>query len=232
MTRSGGLDALIADGVFLAHEAQLALVDRFGDHDHWDVDLATGEFRFSGPNPGTFPVQFLGTAAPGPRSWLWGWANPGQHADRVLTAASAARSFGERHDVPELVQAEVPFDIEPADGEPRAGYELGWSMSIAARLASGTWFGYSADVGGGTRIWLLLEGILFDAPSVPRMVRVFSEGLQTIEVRDHRRAVSSWASLRGVPWDGRTMTLSDGTLTVHFDDRGRLVNVAGTATGA
>lgn len=229
MTRSRGLDALIADGVFLAHEAQLALVDRFGDHDRWDVDLTAGEFRFSGPDPGTFPVQLVGTAAPGPRTWLWGWANPGQHPERVLTAVSAARALGERLDVPELVQAEVPFDIEPAEDEPRAGYELGWSMSIAARLASGTWFGYSADVGGGTRVWLLLEGLLFDPPSVPRMMQVFSAGLQTIEVRDHRRAVTSWAQLRGVPWDGRTMTLSDGTLSVDFDDQDRLVDLRGSA---
>ncbi|WP_144761845.1 DUF6882 domain-containing protein [Curtobacterium sp. 9128] len=232
MTRSGGMDALIDDGVFLAHEAQLALVDRFGDHDHWDVDLAAGVFHFSGANPATFPVQFVGTAAPGPRSWLWAWANPGEQAEQVRSAAMATRAMGERMGVPELVQAEVPFDIEPADDEPRAGYELGWSMSIAARLASGTWFGYSADVGGGTRIWLLLEGLLFDAPSVPRMMRVFSEGIDTIEVRDHRRAVASWASLRGVPWDGHTMQLSDGTLSVRFDDRGRLAGLDGTATGA
>ncbi|OIH95169.1 DUF6882 domain-containing protein [Curtobacterium sp. MCBA15_001] len=228
MTRSRGLDALITDGVFLAHEAQLAMADRLGDHDHWDVDLAAGEFRITGPQPATFPVQLLGSAAPGPRSWLWGWGNPTQFAPQVLTAALTTRAFGEQHDVPELVQAEVPF----GDGGPEAGYELGWSLSIAARLASGTWFSYSGEVGGGTRVWMLLEGMLFDPPSVPRMLRVFGEALQTIEVNDHRRAVGTWAQLRGVPWDGRTMTLSDGSLSVDFDDQGRIRDLRGSSARA
>ncbi len=76
------------------------------------MDLAAGQFHFSGhERRPTFPVQFLGTAAPGPRSWLWGWANPAP-----APGAGAQRRcrdplrFGERYDVPELVQAEVPFD--------------------------------------------------------------------------------------------------------------------------
>lgn len=229
MTRSRGMQALIDDGVFLAYEAQLALADQFEDHEHWDVDLAAGQFHFSGTKPATFPAQFLGTAAPGPRSWLWGWANPGQHPEQVLSAAAATRALGEQYDVPELVQAEVPFGGAADDDAVRTGYELGWGLSIAARLASGTWFGYNADVGGGTRIWLLLEGLLFDAPTVPRMLRVFGEGIRSIEVQDHRRAVASWASLRGAPWDGRTLTLSGGTITIEFDEQGRLRDMQGTA---
>lgn len=79
---------------------------------------------------------------------------------------------------------------------------------------------------------MLFEGVLFVPPTVPRMVRVFSEGLQTTEVHDHRRAVGSWASLRGVPWDGRTLTLADGTITVDFDELGRIRDLQGSSARA
>ena len=227
MTRSRGLDTLITDGVFLAHEAQLQLADRFPEHD-WAVDLGAGEFRFTGPETVTLPVQLLGSAAPGPRSWLWGWANPGQFPAQVVGAANATRAFGERYDVPELVSGEVPFWPGDEDDDRGAGYELSWALSIAARLATGSWFGYSGAVGGGTRVWMLLDGILFDQPSAPRVLRVLTEGLQSIEVSDHRRAVGSYASLRGVPWDGTTMTLPDGALTLRFDEAGRIAQLLGS----
>jgi hypothetical protein len=230
MTRSRGLDVLIADGVFLAWEAQLQLADRYDDHERWSVDLEAGTLRFTGAHPGEFSVQLLGSAAPGPRSWLWGWANPSRYPASVLAAANATRAFGERLDVPELVQGEVPYgehrQSDPAD----AGYEFAWDLSIAARLATGTWFAFGGHVGGGARLWVLLEGVLFDAPTVPRTIRVFGEGIQTTEVHDHRPAVGSWASLRGVPWDGRTLTLPDGTVSVDFDDLGRIRDLQGSAT--
>ncbi|MCJ1714033.1 DUF6882 domain-containing protein [Curtobacterium sp. VKM Ac-2922] len=229
MTRSRGFDALVTDGVFLAYEAQLQFADRHDDHDHWDIDLAAGTLRFTGPQPGEFRIQLLGSAAPGPRSWLWGWANPSQFPPSVLAAATATRAFGEQYDVPELTQPEVPFGEQRQADPAEAGYEFAWSLSIAARLATGSWFAFGAPVGGGTRAWVLLEGMLFDAPSVPRIVRVFGEAIGTIDVTDHRRAVGSWASLRGVPWDGRTLTLPDGTVSVEFDELGRIRNLQGSA---
>jgi len=232
MTRSRGMDALVTDGVLLAHEAQLQLADRHGDHDRWDVDLAAGEFRFTGEQPATYPVQFLGSAAPGPRSWLWAWANPTQFGAGVLGAAEATLAFGRDHDVPELTTAEVSFDDHPTDAEPEPGYDLGWCLSIAARLASGSWFGYSGEVGGGTRAWMLLGGMRFSAPDVVRTTRVLGEGFAATTVSDHRRAVTSWATLRQVPFDGRQLVLPDGVVTVTFDELDRLTAVEGTAGGS
>ncbi|TPW75445.1 DUF6882 domain-containing protein [Schumannella soli] len=229
MTRSAGLSALIADGVFLAHEAQLQIVDRFGDHEHWDVDLATRQFRFTGPTSATLPLQLLGSAAPGPRSWLWGWANPSGYAPEIVAAASAARQLGDRFRIPELVAGEVAFDDPAPAGEPEPGYQLGWDLSIAARVASGIWFGYSGRVEGGTRVWMLLEGLTFDLPSAPRVLRVIGEGLSSTTVTDHRRAVASYATLRGIPFDGVRLSLPDGVIAVEFDQLGRVAALNGTA---
>ncbi|MBF4606220.1 DUF6882 domain-containing protein [Curtobacterium sp. VKM Ac-1393] len=230
MARSRGMDDLVSDGVFLAWEAQLQLADRYDDHERWNVDLAAGTLQFTGPHPGEFRIQLLGSAAPGPRSWLWGWANPSQYPASVLAAANATRALGERLGIPELVQGEVPFGEHRQADAADAGYEFAWDLSIAARLATGSWFGFGGHVGGGSRLWVLFEGLQFVPPTVPRMVRVFGEGVQTTEVHDHRRAVGSWASLRGVPWDGRTLTLADGTITVDFDELGRIRDLQGSST--
>ena len=225
--RSPGLAALVNDGVFMTLEAQLQLADQAGDHS-WGVDLEAGTFRFEGDRPSEHPVDLLGSAAPGPRSWLWSWANPTGYSASVLAAATAARGLGEQYAIPELTSPEVPFDDPDPfpDGEP--GFALAYDLSIAARVASRTWFGYSGRVQGGTRVWMLLHGIDFGAPSFMRVSRVLAEGLSTTTVTDHRRAVSSYASFRGLPWDGSVLTLPDGAMTIEFDDQGRLARVSGT----
>ncbi|TDB97343.1 hypothetical protein E1267_39945 [Nonomuraea longispora] len=61
----------------------------------------------------------LGSAAPGPRSWLWAWANPSGFPPEVAAASATLRDFGQRHGIPELASAEVPFDALPrTPGEP------------------------------------------------------------------------------------------------------------------
>jgi hypothetical protein len=223
--RTPGLAALVDDGVFMAVEAQMQLADTVGEHT-WNVDLSTGLFRFEGDHTADYPVQFLGSSAPGPRSWLWGWANESGYDERVLRAAVATRDLGAQYRIRELENGEVPFDDE-TQGDP--GYALGWDLSIAARVASKLWFGYSAEVGGGTRAWMLLDGLRLGQPDVIRISRVLGEGLFSTTVTDHRRAVSSYAVFRGIPWDGRTLTLPNGELTIAFDDQGRIGEMSTTA---
>jgi hypothetical protein len=225
--RSPGLDALISDGVLMTHEAQLLVADTWGEAG-WGVDLATGVFRFGDPTPAEFGVQLLGSTAPGPRSWLWSWANPSGYSAAVTAAAIAVRALGEQYGIPELTEGEVPFDPDDEERDPRPGYLLAWDLSIAARVATRTWAGYSGEIGGGSRAWMLLEGIELPAPTAVRTSRVIAEVFGTMVVPDHRRAVSSYAAFRGLAWDGATLTLPDGAFTLTFDDLGRLSNVSGT----
>ncbi|GMA32005.1 DUF6882 domain-containing protein [Litorihabitans aurantiacus] len=244
MQRSPGLTALVDDSALLAQEAQLHLTDLHGGHARWGVDLAAGTFSFtSQPDDGegasvSYPVQLIGSAAPGPRSWLWGWANPSGYSPQVLRAAEAARTLGETYGIPELTAGEVPFDPEgdtagaDADGEQvTPGARLAWDLTRAAAIASNTWFAYSGEVSGGTRVMMLLEGLTLPAASFPRVTRLISEALASGVLTDHRRAVSSYATLRDLGWDGSHLVLPDGALTITFDDAGRITNMQGS-TGA
>jgi hypothetical protein len=228
--RSAGLSALVDDGAFLAHESQLHLVDVHG-LESWTFDLEIDSFTFGArgtPAATTYGVELLGSAAPGPRSWLWGWANPAGFRSEVLRAATAARTLGEQRGVPELAAPEVPFREDGQDEDP-PGMRLAYELSVAARVAAGRWFAYSGDVGGGTRAWLLLEGPRLPEPDLVRTVRVIGETVQAGVLDDHRRALASYAALRGLEWDGTALHLPQGRLAVELDAHGRISALSGTA---
>ncbi|MBE9927628.1 hypothetical protein G8C93_17250 [Cellulosimicrobium cellulans] len=216
------LQDLVDDAAFLSHEHQLHLTDLHGD-DAWAADLTTGVFTFTAPDGGTATcrLQFLGTAAPGPGTWMWAWHNVNGFPEAVLTAAESTRRTGLR----EAAEPELPL----AD-------DLAHRLALAAKTVTGSFAHYSAPVGGGTRAWFLLDdvGLALPAPSVPRVVRTLSEGLLSVTVVDHRRAVASYASARGLPAveDGTgavVLDVPDGTVTVRFDERGRIAGISASS---
>lgn len=216
------LQDLVDDAAFLSHEHQLHLSDLHGD-DAWAADMATGVFTFTAPDgvTATCRLQFLGTAAPGPGTWMWAWQNVNGFPDGVLTAAESARRTGLR----EAAEPELPL----AD-------DLAHRLALAAKAVTGSFTHYSAPVGGGTRAWFLLDDadLALPAPSVPRVVRTLSEGLLSVTVVDHRRAVASYASARGLPdaEDGTgavVLDVPDGTVTVRFDERGRIAGISASS---
>lgn len=216
------LQDLVDDAAFLSHEHQLHLTDLHGD-DAWAADLTTGVFTFTAPDGGTATcrLQFLGTAAPGPGTWMWAWQNVNGFPDAVLTAAESTRRTGLR----EAAEPELPL----AD-------DLAHRLALAAKAVTGSFAHYSAPVGGGTRAWFLLDDadLALPAPSVPRVVRTLSEGLLSVTVVDHRRAVASYASARGLPAveDGTgavVLDVPDGTVTVRFDERGRIAGISASS---
>ncbi len=216
------LQDLVDDAAFLSHEHQLHLTDLHGD-DAWAADLTTGVFTFTAPDGGTATcrLQFLGTAAPGPGTWMWAWQNVNGFPDAVLTAAESTRRTGLR----EAAEPELPL----AD-------DLAHRLALAAKAVTGSFAHYSAPVGGGTRAWFLLDDadLALPAPSVPRVVRTLSEGLLSVTVVDHRRAVASYASARSLPAveDGTgavVLDVPDGTVTVRFDERGRIAGISASS---
>lgn len=216
------LQDLVDDAAFLSHEHQLHLSDLHGD-DAWAADMTTGVFTFTAPDgvTATCRLQFLGTAAPGPGTWMWAWQNVNGFPDGVLTAAESARRTGLR----EAAEPELPL----AD-------DLAHRLALAAKAVTGSFTHYSAPVGGGTRAWFLLDDadLALPAPSVPRVVRTLSEGLLSVTVVDHRRAVASYASARGLPAvEDRTgavvLDVPDGTVTVRFDERGRIAGISASS---
>src|SRR6478735_6445211 len=217
MTEPPVLQDLVDDAAFLSHEHQLHLTDLHGD-DAWNVDLATGTFVFTAGSGETTEcrVQFLGTSAPGPGSWMWGWHNVNGFPDDVLRAAEGTRATG----LAEATTAELSLDDE-----------LPHRLTLAAKASSGSYTHYSAPVGGGTRAWLLVEHPSLDLPrpAVPRVVRTLSEGLLSVTVVDHRRAVLAYAAARGLDVQGEDgavrLVLPDGVVTVAFDAAGRIAGI-------
>jgi hypothetical protein len=182
-------------------------------------------------------VHLLGTAAPGPHSWLWSWANPSGFAPAVTALAEWLRGFGEQHGIAELTTAEVPFADLP--GAPDNAAAAAWALVDAAKAASGRWTGYIPDTGGGTYAAFLIEHPQFELPPPegPRVMRVFQQGLAELAITDHRRAVQSYAVARGLggtSMEDGSMALSGPGIAanVTFDAWGRVSAITGKLSAA
>jgi uncharacterized protein DUF6882 len=204
------------DAALLSFEHQLHLSETIGDHS-WETDLAEPRFSFVGEHPLTCDrVHLLGSAAPGPKSWLWSWANPASYPDTLLDLAKAMRSFGEQHNIQELASPEVPFDALP--GSPTEPSHVAALMTEASKAVSKRWTSYQGPVGGGTRAAFLIEHqqFILPAPVGPRVTRVLQQSLTDLNLFDHRRAFHSYAAQRGlrVQHNGPQMYISGPAFTV------------------
>jgi hypothetical protein len=221
---------------FLSFEHQLHLGDLLGQH-QWQVDLGAPSFSVTGDHPLTCTaMHMLGSAATGPRSWLWSWANPSGFSPAASALAGWLRAFGEKHGIAEFTTAEQPFAELP--GAPEDAAEAAWMLVDAAKAACGHWTAYTGEAGGGTRVAFLLEHPDFQLPppSGPRVMRVLQERLAApVSITDHRLAVRGYAAGRGLDasWSERSVALSSPGLglTIEFDDLGRISVMSGPMRG-
>jgi len=218
--RSEVFTDIICDGALMTLEAQTQFTKDHAGYGRYQFSMADGVIQFGTKEEWKYRFQCLGSTGPGPRTWLWQWANREGFNTNILEAADAVRAFGERYQVPELTTAEWPFDDDD-----KLGLNVGYPMSIAGALVARNWFVFPGEFGGGSRAWLLIEGVQLSPPSTIRTMQVITEGLATGVIRDHQRAVSSYAALRGLGWDGNVLTLPDGTITIQFDEHHRLTNL-------
>ncbi|CAM3740463.1 DUF6882 domain-containing protein [Kibdelosporangium persicum] len=208
------------DAALLSLEHQLRLFDQVGLA-AWSTNLDEARFeltRDDGTTVACTDVQLLGSAAPGPRSWLWSWANPTGYRDEVLLAANEARKFGEQHGIAELATAEVPFDALP--GAPTDPAVVASHMMEVTKAVTGRFTGYQGPVGGGTRAAFLIDHPDFrlPGPEAPRISRVLQQGLTELSFHDQRRGVDSYARRRGlaVTHDGPRTHIAGPGLTVDI----------------
>ncbi|GAA0827774.1 DUF6882 domain-containing protein [Streptosporangium amethystogenes subsp. fukuiense] len=222
---------LLDDAAILSLEHQLHLQELVGDHS-WNVDMHRQRFDFIGPRATTCTgFQLLGSAAPGPRSWLWAWANPSGFPESLVAASATLRDFGERHGIAELASAEVPFDVLP--GSPTEPATVVGLLMDAAKAVTGRWTSYNGDAGGGTRAAFLIEHPDFrlPPPNPPRTVRVITQALTETWVTDHRRALHSYGLRRQLnpvfSPDFARLTLSGPGFeaVVDFDRYDRVANI-------
>lgn len=237
MSETPTLTNLLDDAALLSLEHQLHLEEVLGSHT-WQVDMREGRFEFTGDRPLVCTrFHLLGTAAPGPRSWLWGWANPSGFPEPLVALSASLREFGERYGIAALASAEVPFDALP--GSPTEPAEVAYLLADAAKAVSGRWTYYSGQVGGGTRAAFLIEHPDFELPppDPARVLRLLGQGLASLPLTDHRRALYGYAVRRGLgamfsPDHARlTITGPAFEVVAEFDPQGRVASINGTVTG-
>jgi hypothetical protein len=218
------------DAALLSFEHQLHLSDTVGES-AWETDLAEPRFSFTGERSLTCTkVHLIGSAAPGPKSWLWSWANPANYRDDVLELAKFVRDFGERHNIAELTKPEVPFDTLP--GSPTEPHLVTSLMVEAAKAIANRWTSYQGPVGGGTRAGFLIEHPEFalPVPAGPRVVRVLQQSLVGLRMYDQRRAFHAYAVNRklGVQHNGPQMYISGPgfSVSVQFNEKNLVTNMS------
>ncbi|MFE9581840.1 DUF6882 domain-containing protein [Nocardia sp. NPDC006044] len=191
------LEQLLDDAALMSFEHQDHCVRVLGEH-RWQVGYEPPRFEFFGDHPLVCKrFHVLGTAAPGPQSWLWSWANNDWYPPELTELARSVRDYGLRHGISALHTAEVPFTWLP--GSPTEPSRVTWLMGELAKAVSGSWTWYSCDVGGGTRLAVLIEhpDLALPAPELPRVRRVLDWALE-LGVPDHRRVLHSYAMQRGL----------------------------------
>lgn len=201
---------------------QWQLADVVGERD-WSIALDEGLLRFG--DDLAFRAQLLGSEADGPQTWLWAWANEAsQLPPGIVQLAHRIREQG--RGVPELEEPELPLEVAN-------GHQL--AMLAVGMAGAGAY--YSGPHGGGAVL------LVIDDPSYPaappmtavRFGSVFPALLQEFAF-DHRVALSGFVEDFGIPAraaddDGVEVDFPDGTLTVSFDELGRVAGIAGRVGG-
>ncbi len=232
MSKKHTLPDMLDDAALLSLEHQIHLEEFLGEH-NWHVDLQAARFEFTGERPLVCErFHLLGSAAPGPRSWMWGWANPSGFPEELTALGAAVRDFGRDNEIPELADPEVPFASLP--GSPEEAHLALHPLTEAAKLLTGRWFSYNGEVGGGTRVAFIIEHpeLRLPEPEPTRVMRVIQQGLMDLRLTDHKRALYTYGRLRGL--SPRFTDEERGTLLlslpglearVTFDHLGRVGNI-------
>lgn len=220
---SSGLQDLIDRAAFLSTEHQQELGDVI-ELASWNVDLTNQSFVFHTDPPTMLSCNFLGTTSLDACSWLWGWKNINGFPDAAVELATTVRRYGEERGIPELTTEQTPLDEGTA-------LDIGHRLTLAAKAISGKYTHYSCPSSDRSRrTWLLLDGpgvSLLKKPSAVRIPRLIVETLDQCVLMDERKALNSYAQLRGLDTRWETDNLAhvmapDGEIAVEFDDIGRI----------
>ncbi|MFK0006987.1 DUF6882 domain-containing protein [Paenarthrobacter sp. NPDC090520] len=244
---------VVDDAAVLFLETHQMQDNRFEEWEYqrWDTadQFASLEFHFAGHSSKHSDTAFLGTAAPGPQSFLWAWANPHVEASPAQQAVlDQILDFGKHHRIPELTTGEVPFTaIVPAyaDDEVRHNGAKGgatlvaFKIAAAALLITGRPNHFTADIGRGSMAVVTYnhDSLQLGPASALTFQMRLMEGISGLMIEDHRRAVESYARFRlGRPVTDVSpgvveLTFDDGKVTIDFDEANRVANLHASLGG-
>lgn len=88
---------------FMERDAELASTYRLGQWTSyvWDMDVATLTFFEKGQPRVVATIEFAGSYARVPKTWMWSWANP-SIAAAVTGRMHKVREYGRKHDMAPL----------------------------------------------------------------------------------------------------------------------------------
>lgn len=222
------LTRLLDDAGLLSLEHRLHLEEVLGEH-VWHADLDGRRLEFVGAEHSFVctNVHLLGTADA--ESWLWGWANPWGYPASLVKAAETVREFGFRYRIAELLAAELPVALAGAAPEP---YQVAGLLADAAKIICGRWSSY-CGLTDGTCVAFLVEhpAFLLPPPTASSLARVLAFGVGALPLADHRRAVHSYLTRRGLRAgfldDYRWLEFSGHGVAgdIEFDERGEVAGL-------
>lgn len=184
-TRRRTLADAVDDAAFYAYEHQLHLASSLGIGASWRLVPEQGCAHFVGHRELVCPVQIIGVTKG--TSWEWGWASPNVTAPRSV-AANTVREFGTSHDMP--VFTEPRLQLESGDPE---------RLVTGAKIIHRRWTTFAFPVDG-----MVMHGALhhrdlsLPEPSATTVVQALSQGRDALALSNTRRAVRSYARLRGL----------------------------------
>ena len=96
------------------YDKQHHLAELVGDRP-WSLDMDQGVIRFG--DDIQWRAELLGTESELTETWLWSWANEASQIPPAMTrGALALRDYGERNDVAEFAEPELPLEKGDLDG--------------------------------------------------------------------------------------------------------------------
>ncbi|MBT2587612.1 DUF6882 domain-containing protein [Arthrobacter sp. ISL-95] len=244
---------IVDDGAILFLETHHMQDDRFEEwgYERWHTadQFASVEFHFPGRSSKHLQTAFVGTSGPGPKSFLWGWANPNVAATPAQKEVfDQVVAFGRHYGIDELTNGEVPFtSIVPAfaDEEVRLSAEKAGSTLVAFKIATavkmitGRANHFTSNIGRGSMAVVAYNhgSLELGPPSALTFQMRFMEAVAAGMIEDHRRAVESYARFRlqtpvTEPSPGTLeVTFDDGQATIAFDENNRLTTMNASLTG-
>lgn len=184
-TRRRTLADAVDDAAFYSYEHQLNLATTVGIGATWRLIPELGHAHFAGHREIVCPAQVVGVVKG--NMWEWGWASGNVSAPRSLLA-NVVREFGQANEMPVFTQPRL--EIVGSDA-PR--------LVTGSKIIHRRWTTFAFPV-GGMIMHATLEhpSLALPAPTVKTICQTLTGGQEELLVTNGRRAVRSYAQLRGL----------------------------------
>jgi hypothetical protein len=215
-TFAGALD----DGAFFGIEHQLTLASNLGLAVWWELDLEGGRAVFhTVTGPVVAAVQVVGVSHAG--VWTWGWAS--SLKPEATQLSRQILQVGLTSGIREL--------LEPTWMLPDPNSHSANVLTAGTKILHRNWISYAFDTAADEQVHAVLQrpDWQLTSPTAAAVTGVLTHGASSLPITNIRRAVTSYADLRGLvrQWrkDRSAVKLlgANWAVTVTFDPTGTAI---------